>query len=214
MKICCYLLSAAMMMLGSYIAAQSPLTATTEDGRKVILLQDGTWRYSPAGTAISQPDPATYKAPASATEVFSINNGAASLHYDPAVWSIKKQEGPSKTVFVHKSGDAQGMIIAERLEMSQEALKELVFTNARKAATSVEVLHDEKRVVNGSPVLYLSFEPTIQGIVFVFEGYYYAGPAGTIQVISYTGKNLISEYRDVMQGFLNGLEILPPKKAQ
>jgi hypothetical protein len=51
----------------------------------------------------------------------------------------------------------------------------------------------------------------VSDVTFIWEGYYYAGPAGTIQVVTYTGKNLFSEYKDEMQNFLNGFQVAPVK---
>ena len=208
-----YQIMVALIALSStYVAAQSTISATTDDGKKVTLSQDGTWKYAAQVGATQQAGASVYKKPITAKEVLSINKGAASLSYDPTMWKISKQDDPNKTNFVHKNGDIYGLVIAERLEMSPVALKELALNNAKQAATSLTVLQDEKRVVNGVEVAHVMFEPTIGGITFVFDGYYYAGPAGSIQIVVYTGKNLLSEYKDALQGFLNGFEVPSAKK--
>jgi hypothetical protein len=48
---------------------------------------------------------------------------------------------------------------------------------------------------------------TIEGIQFVYYGYYYAGKAGTIQLLTYTSQNLFAEYKSEMTELLNGLTI-------
>jgi len=202
-------LAASLFLTATQVAAQKPLVATTEDGQRVILSQDGTWKYAPAPTAAPQAGTAAFTRPSTATSVLTLNKGAATVRYDPAEWTVDKQESVNKTSFEHKSGDLYGMVIAERLEMTSETLKELALKNAKNAATSVSVLQEDQRVVNGTEVVHLLFEATIQGALFTFEGYYYAGPAGTIQVLTYTGKNLYPQYQDQIQGFLNGLEVAP-----
>ena len=202
---------AALVVYATYAFAQAPLIATTADGRRVVLAQDGTWKFVPAETGESKGPTAVFKKSIAATETVTINKGAASFSYDPGAWKISKQDDPNKLTFEHKSGDIYGMIIAERLEMSPDALIDLALSNAKNAATSVTVIQREKAVVNGVEVTHLLFEPTIKGVVFSFDGYYYAGPAGTIQLLSYTGKNLYPQYKEEMQAFLNGLELVSPK---
>jgi hypothetical protein len=79
--------------------------------------------------------------------------------------------------------------------------------NATKAAPDAQIVHEERRTVNGSEVLYLQIEGTIQGIPFVYHGYYYGGQGGCIQVIGYTAKNLVQEYRADIVDMLNGLTV-------
>jgi hypothetical protein len=47
-------------------------------------------------------------------------------------------------------------------------------------------------------------EGTIQGIKFVYLGYYYSDKHGSIQFITYTSKNLLKDYRADMETLLNG----------
>jgi hypothetical protein len=143
--------------------------------------------------------------------VLVLNKGAASLNYDGSRWTPIKEDDPGRTEFHHKSGDLYGLIISERLETSPEALKAVALKNLKNAASSYTVLQEEKRLVNGTEVTYPEFEAVISDITFIWQGYYYAGPAGTIQVVTYTGKNLISEYRDEMQNFLDGFQVAPVK---
>lgn len=204
-----HLLGIALSLSTGSILAQTTLNATTEDGQQVILSTDGTWRYATAGVPLGKDSPgAAYITPSAATKVLTVNKGAASLNYDPAIWVMATdQADPNRTNFSHKSGDIYGIVIAERLGLSPDALIEIVLENARKAATALTVREQSKRLVNGTEITYMRFEPTIQGIDFVFEGYYYAGPAGSIQVIAYTGKNLYAEYKQEIENFLNGFAV-------
>ena len=40
-------------------------------------------------------------------------------------------------------------------------------------------------------------------------GYYYGGPSGTVQVITYTGRRLFEDYRKEFEEFLNGFRVEP-----
>ncbi|MGA8011616.1 MAG: hypothetical protein WB949_04230, partial [Candidatus Acidiferrales bacterium] len=177
-------LTVMMMLSMASAAAQSTTNATTTDGKKVILSKDGTWKYASAADA-SQPAAAlTYEKPSTASAVLVLNKGAASFSYDASKWTPSKQDDADKTEWHHTSGDLYGLIISERLETSPEALKAVALKNLKAAASSFTVLQEEKRLVNGSQVTYLEFEAVVSDVTFIWEGYYYAGPAGTIQVVT------------------------------
>jgi hypothetical protein len=53
----------------------------------------------------------------------------------------------------------------------------------------------------------MKLEGTIEGVQFVYYSYYYAGKAGTVQLLTYTSQNLFSEFEPEMTEFLNGLVI-------
>jgi hypothetical protein len=44
-------------------------------------------------------------------------------------------------------------------------------------------------------------------VPFTYLGYYYGGPKATIQVVTYTGRNLFGEYRKDFEELLNGLQV-------
>ena len=185
-------------------AAQSPTTATTDDGRKVLLFPDGKWKFAAASTA-GAAGRANTRSPA-ATERVELLRGAMAIFVDPAKW--KKQpptDDLTKTTFHHSSGEAYGMIVAERLAIPLLKLKEIAISNARAAAPDAKVVFEETRHVNDIHVLVMQMEGTIQGIAFTYYGYYYSGSQGSLQVLTYTGTNLFAEYKGSFEEFLNGL---------
>jgi hypothetical protein len=91
--------------------------------------------------------------------------------------------------------------------MTPEALKEIVIKNAQNAAPDAKVVHEDNRIVNGKKVFCMRMEGTVAGVPFIYYGYYYAGKAGIVQLITYTGQNLYPEYESEMTEFLNGLVI-------
>jgi hypothetical protein len=123
------------------------------------------------------------------------------------LWQEKPSDTPPKTTLVHKDGDVYVMIIYERIEMDPEALKNIAINNAKAASPDTKVTLDEERIVNGTKIHCMKMEGTIQSIKFIYYGYYYAGKAGTLQLLTYTYTNLISEYESDMSDFLNGLVI-------
>lgn len=96
------------------------------------------------------------------------------------------------------------MLIAEKIEIPIESLRSIAIDNAREAAPDVRVTNEEYRIVNGVQVLMMQMKGTIQGIRFVYYGYYHSGPEGSVQLISYTADALFEQYKAEMETLLNG----------
>jgi hypothetical protein len=196
-----------LFALASDGLSQNATRARTEGGREVLLFSDGTWKY-----ADGPKEPAKSVAnakPSSATKLQKTMNGSFGIWFDPGKWKVS-DSGPNESVefrFNHVSGDGYAMVISERIAIPVSALKDFVLDSARRAAPDAKIISEEKRTVNGHEVLCLKFEGTIKEIPFAYYGYYYSGPAGTLQVITYTGQNLFAEFQKDFTDLLNGVEI-------
>jgi hypothetical protein len=184
-------------------AYSQDLRAKTDDGRQVILKSDGTWKFVEA-----KPAPAGgFQKSESAKSVYNVKGGKAALYFDPAKWIQKKSEAPNKVTFEYREGDVYGMLIAERMSLPLSSLKEIAIKNAQSVAPDIKVVQEENRNVNGTNILCMQMDGTIEGIKFTYYGYYYAGKAGSIQLLTYTSQNLFQESKPEMTEFLNGLEV-------
>jgi hypothetical protein len=99
------------------------------------------------------------------------------------------------------------MIIAERLSIPLDSLPDIALSNAKDADPNAKIVLREKRSVGGVDVWFLKLASTSNGIPLIYYGYYYGGKAGTVQVLAYTGANLITEYDKDFLEFLNGLRV-------
>jgi hypothetical protein len=71
----------------------------------------------------------------------------------------------------------------------------------------VRLVEEQRRRVNGANVLLMRLDGKTNGVAFTYLGYYYTGPAGSVQVLTYTGQNLFAEYRPDFEDFLNGFRL-------
>jgi hypothetical protein len=211
MSIVRYFIIGALALSSIMALAQSTTKATTADGKQVLLSSDGTWKYVEVVSTAGKASQEKFSKPQKATAVLTLNKGKCSLWYDPILWSTQKSDDPNRYNFVHKSGDVYFNVIAERLDMTLDGLRDLALNNARSASSALTIVKEERRIVNGSEVLFMYFEPTIQGVNFAFQGYYFVGQANTIQIIAYTSKGLLTEYLSDIQDLLNGFEVMPIK---
>jgi Tir chaperone family protein CesT len=153
---------------------------------------------------------AAFNAPRGATQEIEVLNGKAAVSITPNIWKETKSAEAGRRTFLHANGDGYGMIIAERIEISTDQLREVALNNAREAAPDMKIVEEHQRRVNGIDVVMLRLEGKTNGIAFTYLGYYYGGPAGTVQVITYTGQNLFQEYRSDFEDFLNGFHLKFP----
>ncbi len=188
--------------------AQQPVTATTDDGRKLLIYPDGTWRL------VKQASPQTataraYQRSANAKLFVKAPAGQFGLWVDEQKWRRSSStEETGKITLVHTKGDGYALVMSERISVPTDQVKTIALANARKASPDVVVLAEEKRTVNGKDILCMKMSGTIEGIPFIYLGYYYGGTEGTLQMFTYTSPNLFDEFKADFEELLRQREII------
>ncbi len=185
------------------ISAHSQEAATTASGKRITVFPNGTWK------ALSESSPSSASRPAAASAKLEVNRGRSALYYDPGKWRVQNEEQSGRSKLEHVAGDGYAMVLAERLGMSIDVLKNIALQNAKAAAPDAKIVAEEPRKVNGADLLMLQIEGTVSGIPFTYLGYYYSGEHGSIQVLTYTGQNLFAEFRGDFEELLNGFVVKP-----
>lgn len=198
-----------LAFLGILTTINAQQKAVTEVGEEVLLYENGTWKY------VNQDNEITNRVAINTFPFFKSDDASFLLKstkvdigvwLDPTEWSFQKaQDNPEAEYELQLKGeDLYGMIIAEKLEIPIENLKEIALENGREAAPDLEVIQEEYRTVNGQKVLFLQLNGTLQGIKFTYYGYYYSSPSGTVQFITYTSQGLLNSYIEDCEKILNG----------
>lgn len=197
---------AMVLVVASTGVLAGDMRATTEDGKRVILKSDGTWVFE---KQTAEPAPGgDLSKPIDATAVLRSKKGFCEVWYIPSKWKpVASQNPAAEYEMSHANGDGYAMLITERITMPLDSLKRVAVENAKSVAPDVQVLSDDRIVVNGANVMAMRMEGTLQGIKFTYYGYYWAGKEGTIQFLTYTGQSLFDEYRSDFTQLLNGLVI-------
>jgi putative sensory transduction regulator len=147
--------------------------------------------------------------PSGAIQHVPILNGKAFVSFNPGKWKETRSAEAGKRTFQHANGEGYAMVVAEPIEIPTEQLRNIALANMRKTGTDISVVDEQRRRVNGTDVLLLRTDLTVQGMPFTYFGYYYGGPSGTVQVITYTGRRLFENYRTEFEEFLNGFRVEP-----
>jgi hypothetical protein len=142
-----------------------------------------------------------------ASGVLSVNSGSMSVRYDSKKWKQKTSKEPGRFTFEHSTGDGYAMVIAERIGIPTDSLPDIALSNARESDPNARITFRDKRTVNGVEVWFLKLEAMSSGVPLTYYGYYYGGKSGTIQILTYTGTNLVKEYEKDFMEFLNGFRV-------
>lgn len=184
--------------------------AITDTGEEVFLYDDGTWAYV-------NPDEAPDDSIAVNPVVFTKDDGSTfllkstkfgiGLYLNPKKWSFEKgsSNDDAEYSFKMKNEDLHAVMITEKAEIPLETFKLVALENAKSAAPDSRIIHQEYRTVNGLKVLHLKLKGTIQGLNFVYSGYYYSNENGSVQLITFTIDTLVDEYSTDIEEFINGL---------
>src|SRR5258706_3472579 len=163
---------AAVVASAFTLAAQAPVRATAEDGRRVLLLPDGTWKYE-AATSTPAPAGAPRRKSAAATTKIEVPFGDATFWIDASKWKEQSHDG-GRMGLTHTNGKYFGLVVSEALgAVPTSAMKTVALTNAKNLDPNARVVTEERRVVNGRDVVYLELGGTGQNIPFRFAGVYH-----------------------------------------
>ncbi|OJJ16409.1 hypothetical protein BKI52_34540 [marine bacterium AO1-C] len=201
-------LMCALVFIG--FCAQAQTKAVTETGDEVLLFDDGTWKYVKDSVYVKKEismNPKKFVKSASATFLLKSKKANTGVWLNPKKWSFEKSvtnEAAEYNLNL-RGGDLYGLMINERLSVPLETLKLVAVENAKRVATNFKLLKEEYRMVNGKKVIFLEMEGVLQGLKFVYNGYYYSSKKGSTQLLVYTSRELYKEYQNDIAEFLNGL---------
>ena len=194
-------------------SSYSQTTAVTEKGDTVLLKKDGTWEFktdNSTSNANDQPSLDTnstfFVRDSQAQKVVKGQKVDYQLWYNSNKWNFTDLKNSfTEYTFGYKKGTAYCMIIPEKISLTNEGLRTIALANAKNAAEKVEVLDEDIRNVNGTYVYMMKFKGIIQGMKFIYWGYYYTDENRAIQFLVYTYQNLFNEYKPELEKMLDGL---------
>jgi hypothetical protein len=187
--------------------------ATTEDGKRVLLNDDSTWRYL-ADSSTEKTDTTSKRTvirPLSAQTLQPSERNKFGIWYNNTKWKVSSQKvNPiAEFTFINtgKFPEAYCMVITERVQLGLDILKKQVISNSRQNVENYKLVREEYLTVNQHKVLHMIFTGTVQGIEAEYDAYYSTDGSGVIQVVCFTSSNLFASYEKEFNDILNGLVI-------
>ena len=192
------------------ILAFAQQMAITDTGEEVFLYDDGTWAYVNPDDVPEDSialNPVNFTKSNDSSFLLKSTKFNVGLYLNPKKWSFEKGAAnqDAEYSFKMKNEDLHAVMITEKLEIPLETFRLVALENAKSAAPDSKIIHQEYRTVNGLKVLHLKLKGTIQGLNFVYSGYYYSNENGSVQLITFTIDTLIDDYKDDIDLFINGL---------
>ncbi len=207
------LLLSLLLTITSVSIAQQ--TATTKDGKTVLLNDDGTWVYQTEAnsnkTQFNDSLLTKYSKPTSAKTLLKSERTDHALWYNETKWtrSDMKPTEASEYLLKLKERDGYCITVVEQIEIPLENFSNIVVKSMKmRGAENLVVEKEEYRLVNGKRVLFMQFTLTMSGMTFTYAGYYFSNESGTSQVLCYTSKNLFNQYNQDFMNMLNGFVVV------
>jgi hypothetical protein len=199
-----------------FSSLKSQIKALTENGREVQLNDNGTWQYTSTDNDSNNSDslvtnPISFHTTPGATFLVKSNVFNVGVYLNHNKWIFephKSSEVNPEYRFESKLHNGYAMMLTEVTEINLENMKGIALHNAQKAASDAKLTHSEYRIVNNKKVLCLTIKGTLEGIKFVYFGYYYSNPNGTIQIVAYGSENMFKESFKEWEDFLNGFIVI------
>jgi len=199
----------------SIYSVKAQQKALTENGREVLLFENGTWKYSSDSisktTSVFDSLPLNPKKFAKdPNESFLVKSNVLNIgiYINPGNWTFKPRndtETKQEYVFVAKKAYAYAVVVTEPTPVDISKMPYIALLMAQRAATNVKQTMAEYRMVNNKKVLCLGFQGTVNSLKIMYLGYYFSNEKGTVQLISYTSQENFLKYKTEMESFLNGL---------
>jgi hypothetical protein len=206
------------LFLIAFNVSKGQVNALTEDGRQVILFNNGTWKYHNDSTLNKKNhadsikiNPVKFSKSTSSTFLAKSNTVNVGVFIDPDKWTLKthhENESNPEYRFSLKSGDGYAMLETEKTPIGLDVMRNIALINAQKAAIDAKITTQEYRIVNNKKILFLEMSGTIQGIKFKYMGYYFSNEKGTTQLLSYTTEAMYNDANKELETFLNGLVVI------
>jgi S1-C subfamily serine protease len=131
-------------------------------------------------------------------------NSNMSLKYDPKKWKQLQSKQEGHFTFSYSLGSGYAVISAEPLPIPTDSFPEVALANGKSTDPKAAIVFMEKRRVNGVLVWFIKTETTFNKNPMIYCGYYYGGKHNSVQILTYTTKELLPKYERDFIEFLNG----------
>ncbi|QOW09330.1 hypothetical protein Q73A0000_02630 [Kaistella flava (ex Peng et al. 2021)] len=203
------------------LCAFSQTKGLTDDGKEVVLFDNGTWKF------VNESDAKTLETITTNDSLFEKSKDASFLmrskkmdmgiYFNPKKWKVISQtSSPYMEYMFHNTvNDTQlvGFLITEKIEIpTLKNLKDIVILNIQKSADFFRLKESEYRTVNGLKVLYLRYIANAKGVDFEYIANYYINDSGYCGVVAFSTQKNFDKNFPQMQELLNGISSV--KKEQ
>ena len=148
--------------------------------------------------------------PESSTVFAEYQNNAFVQYFDPVKWNVLKSKGVKSVNFVHKSLDLRSSLVWDPKVENQENLEQYLSNIYSALQFKFKIIGNEKRVVNGIPVSYITIELTdTKNVEFISSIYIASGEKGIFVANVKSTRIVYEQNNEDIENFLNGFSLNP-----
>ena len=206
---------AVLLQSLTFIAQQRALT---EDGKEVVLFDNGTWKF------VNESDAKALETTITNNNLFEKSRNASFLmkskkvdvgvYFDPKKWKLATQNiSPHVEYFFaeRNSNDGYfGFMITEKVQIATlKNLKDLIIENVNRNVDYFRLKESEYRTVNGVKVLYIRYAANTKGMDFEYAGNYSINSDGYAGVVGFASQKVFEQSFGAVQELINGISVTP-----
>ena len=211
---------AVLLQSLTFIAQQRALT---EDGKEVVLFDNGTWKF------VNESDAKALETTITNNNLFEKSRNASFLmkskkmdvgvYFDPKKWKLATQKiSPHVEYFFaeRNSNDGYfGFMITEKVQIATlKNLKDLIIENVNRNVDYFRLKESEYRTVNGMKVLYIRYAANTKGMDFEYAGNYYINSDGYAGVVGFASQKVFEQSFGAVQELINGISVAPKEDVK
>ncbi len=194
----------------------------TEDGKEVVLFDNGTWRFVNESDAKSLETIITNNIPfqksSDASFLMRSKRMNMGVYFNPNKWKVSPYAASPYTeyLFSKTNGDDQlvAFLITEKIQIpTLKNLKDIIIINIQKNADFFRLKESEYRTVNGLKVLYLRYIANTKGIDFEYVANYHINEEGYAGIIAFSNQKNFDKNLAQMMELLNGISSAKKQKV-
>lgn len=189
----------ALLLPGS-LAQAAELGTAIFNGKRVILSDDGTWKYANPETAAANGD----CTPVSSELV------PFSICLNSSDWTNANLGGGHEHSIKHKKHELYLLVISESVFIKMPALKSALLENAKSAAglNKVNVFEEENTQIDGHPAGRIVYQTKISGIDITYENFYTNfKDTGSLQLVFFAAKSQFESLRPLIRDAMSTVKL-------
>jgi hypothetical protein len=189
------------------------IKAVTDTGDEVILFNDKTWKFQNEKNVSIQKSTNYFSKGSNSTFLVKSKINRFGVHINPKVFEFKRdtKNSDNEFDFTNRKKTTYGFMINEGIELPLSTLRDYKVNSLKDKATSLDILDDEYRIVNGITILYLRIRLTTKDTgdtPLIFCMYFATAKSSTTQLISWTSETNFNKSSDEIFELLNGISKL------
>lgn len=196
------------------VIVKGQIKAVTAKGDTVILQDNGNWKYQKIDSIELGSDSITlnnqkFHKSSLANFLKKSKNMNVGVYFDQLQWGCVNgaTNGSAEYTFINKDKDLNATFITETTEVELSNMVDIVFMNAQKLTSDIEIVSKEYRIVNGLKVLCMKLKGGFNGIKGTFLYYIYSNETGVVQFVAFTTTKKFDANYKVLENLLNGLSL-------